>query len=617
MNCYRCKAWPCECPDGITLIHGDCREVLREMDAGSVGLVVTDPPYGLEFMGKEWDKLKEAGRDRSKAIADSAFEPLCGEGAGLPRIVRSKRRRCAACGLWSGGTKNMLCKCDKPKWEVSNYGRVMQSWFTEMFTAILAPCLPGTMLAAFGGTRTHHRLTCGIEDAGWEVRDCLMWLYGSGFPKSLDVSKAIDKAADYKLQAEIRRVAVEAVEAVGLKLPGNSRWDWTIGEHAPGNKWWAKFQNWLPGLTDEQRERIEGEIVGRVRKAAGWFTSRDIYNITAPATPAAKTWTGYGTALKPAWEPIVLAMKPLDGTFANNALQHGVAGINVDGARISHDETYKTTTGRKHTSGQLNRSTNDGRDMDQWERSHSGEGQELAASANPKGRWPANLILSHHPECVQRGTKKVKGSNVPGRGQDPDGRKWCEGGGWKQIPGAATDRLAELTDADGLETCEAWDCHPDCPVGMLDEQSGELKTGGPIYVGPYKNSSVRFTQGTKERYEDKRFAGDTGTASRFFYCAKASGRDRGNLPVESLPLFGESIPEFRNQHPTVKPLEIMRYLLTLLYPPSKDIVCLDPFAGSGTTLVAAKQLRRKAIGIEINEDYCKIAAERLRQEVLF
>lgn len=184
---------------------------------------------------------------------------------------------------------------------------------------------PGGMLLCFGGTRTFHRLTCSIEDAGFQIRDCLMWLYGSGFPKSLDVSKAIDKAA-----------GVERTEII---------------RHGVGYEAAPDANTYAHGLN------------------AG-FQQREL---RAPATDAAKTWNGYGTALKPAWEPIVLAMKPTDGTFAANALAHGVAGINVDGCRVPGEPVP------------INK-------LEEW----SGFGQKVKpsykATVNTKGRWPANVI---------------------------------------------------------------------------------------------------------------------------------------------------------------------------------------------------------------------------------
>jgi site-specific DNA-methyltransferase (adenine-specific) len=327
---------------------------------------------------------------------------------------------------------------------------------------------------AFGGTRTFHRLTCAIEDAGFEIRDCVMWLYGSGFPKSLDISKAIDKAAGAER------------EAVGVK-------QWSNSAH-----------HFVPGEDHTQRVQLD---------------------ITAPATEAAKLWNGWGTALKPAWEPIVVAMKPLDGTFAQNALAHGVTGLNVDGCRIQTEERW--THGGNSDKALARQKIRQA-------------GHRGPAEGSPSGRWPANVIhdgsdevLAGFPE-TEPSTDRVRHNKTIGNGR-----------------------------AHGL-----------------------MK---PVDTYGYT---------------------DSGSAARFFYTAKASGKDRGNLPGESLPLFGLSVDEFRNLHPTVKPLALMEYLCKLTATPTGGTV-LDPFMGSGTTLLAAKAVGRKAIGIEIEEHYCEIAAKRL------
>jgi hypothetical protein len=199
--------------------HGDCREVMAAMDAKSVDSIVSDPPYGLSFMGKGWDH-------------------------GVPGV--------------------------------------------EFWTEAMRVAKPGAHLLAFGGTRTYHRLACAIEDAGWEIRDCVMWVYGSGFPKSHDVSKAIDNAAGAER------------EVVGPN-PYNA------------NKG------------------------GRNHHSDKCAQAGKMSNITAPATDDAKRWQGWGTALKPAWEPVIVARKPLCGTVAENVLTHGTGGINVDGCRVDGD----------------------------------------------------------------------------------------------------------------------------------------------------------------------------------------------------------------------------------------------------------------------------------------
>lgn len=206
--------------DGVTLYHGDCREILQGLPDESVSAVVTDPPYGLSFMGKKWDY-------------------------------------------------------DVPT--------------TEVWAECLRVLKPGGHLLAFAGTRTQHRMAVRIEDAGFEIRDMIAWVYGSGFPKSLDVSKAIDKAAG--AEREKRWKAVTANSSVGTLEP----------------------RPWL----------------AEARKNGGCFVDGD-----APATPEAQQWAGWGTALKPAMEMITVARKPLIGTVAANVLSHGTGGINVDACRV-------------------------------------------------------------------------------------------------------------------------------------------------------------------------------------------------------------------------------------------------------------------------------------------
>ena len=381
-----------------TIYCGDCREILPTLNL--VETCITDPPYGLGFMGKDWDH-------------------------GVPG---------------------------------------------EHFWRLISDALlPGAMCLAFGGTRTHHRLMVAIEDAGFEIRDCLMFLYGAGFPKSLDVSKAIDKAAGAE-----REVTGKRNDAF---LGGTShKSNWRIGE-----------------------DPVIREVALR----------------NNPTTEAAKLWDGWGTALKPAWEPIILAMKPLDGTFAQNALEHGVAGLNVDGARIA-GTVPKVTQGPS-----TSHSSWDVRDTLQESDPH------------PSGRWPANVVLDEEA------------------------------------------------------------------AGLLDEQSGERKDGMAVNRNRSgeKPNSVYGTYASMQAVDSG--YGSSGGASRFFYTAKASRSDRGE----------------NNDHPTVKPSDLMKWLCRLTMTPTGGTV-LDPFMGSGTTLYAAKESGRKSIGIEIEERYCEIAAERLCQEVL-
>lgn len=314
------------------------------MRPASVDACVTDPPYGLSFMGRAWDH-------------------------GVPGV--------------------------------------------EFWEAVLRVLKPGAPLLAFGGTRTYHRLTCAIEDAGFEIRDCLSWLYGTGFPKSLDIGKAIDKQRYDR--AEILQVTTwikgqrdrvgltnkqiddafafngmaghwtstgtqpsvptldqvpQLLKVLGLSLeevPETIRdllWTLNGRKGQPGAAWFDREV-----LRTEERTNAPSGLVGLGRERTPF-----VRKITAPATDAERLWDGWGTALKPAWEPIVLAMKPLDGTFAQNAQAHGVAGLNVNGCRLE--------------GGQLRWSVP--RDM-----GYHGGTNHLGAMAESSsvGRWPANVAL--------------------------------------------------------------------------------------------------------------------------------------------------------------------------------------------------------------------------------
>lgn len=347
----------------------------------------------------------------------------------------------------------------------------------EYWQVIKNACKPGALMLAFGGTRTYHRLTCAIEDAGWSIRDCLMWLYGSGFPKAPDIGKSIDKAAGVK-----RKV----IGSKGLHKFNTTRADKNHGKYGKDFR------------TFEEADAL-----------------------TAPATDLAKQWDGWANTLKPAWEPIVLAMKTADGTLVNNARVHGVAGMNINASRITHDEVIHTPQSdpnkRSGTVG-TNYFTLDKEKFQEAQRESVRKTQEL-------GRYPANLLLDE-------------------------------------------------------ETAQ-----------QLDAQTGTLKSGDNCVrtkVGSFVDHPLGKPGEIQVTY------GDSGGASRFFYCSKASKKEKGSF----------------NDHPTVKPLALMKYLLTLLSTPTGGVV-LDPFAGSGSTLVAAQALGRSCIGIELDEHNCEIIARRL------
>jgi site-specific DNA-methyltransferase (adenine-specific) len=351
-----------------TIYNGDCLEVLKALPDASVDAVVTDPPYGLEFMGKAWDafRLDDPGTtrhrgdragDHGQAREDDdrgAFGRVAYGGGKRPTTFRcvgcGKRdqfRNVHACGEGVEWRREIIDPHAAPPTMLA-FGEWSRLWAIECLRVLK----PGGHLLAFGGTRTWHRLACAIEDAGFEVRDSIAWMYGSGFPKSLDVSKAIDKAAG--AEREVVGIDHEWVKRVGSSPTTSSTYT-------------------------HSRHGKSGPNGGQ---------------LTAPATDAAREWSGWGTALKPAHEPIVVARKPLVGTVAANVLEHGTGALNIDACRIgyaSDADKDKALAGdafkRKDTSDKG------------WSRPWM-EDPERVAQMNAEskaraqaGRWPANVVL--------------------------------------------------------------------------------------------------------------------------------------------------------------------------------------------------------------------------------
>ncbi len=373
------------------------------------------------------------------------------------------------------------------------------------FKRMLRIAKPGAILLCFGGTRTFHRITCNIEDAGWIIKDCIMWLYGSGFPKSHNISKAIDKAKGKKRK----------IIGKGYAQPAKSGW---------------KFIN-------------TGTLIKNGRRIQKYITENN--------TKLAQLWDGYGTGLKPAFEPIIVAMKPLEGTYAQNAEKYGVAGLNIDGGRIR----YKTkqdikSQARPNCTGRKYGGKNKGAFLNTLASSDYG----CHKVPDTQGRWPANLILDEEA------------------------------------------------------------------ARMLDKQTGDLFCSGRKNKGTCKNDMKGTAFGNNSRGPIPYF--DNGGASRFFYTAKASKKER-NLGLEHLKAkkkwpggVGTAISardsvRTQNTHPTVKPLKLMEYLCKLTKTPFGGIV-LDPFMGTSTTGMACKITGRHFIGIELDKDYCKIARLRMK-----
>ena len=387
---------------GVTLHHGDCLDVLRTLPDASVDSVVTDPPYGLEFMGKEWDSFKTYAGGNPNMKPQGA---TVGDSSAVTHGLRRKNPRCRRCGKLLRG--NGSCKCPEPQPDTrtAEGANQFQFWCEEWAAECLRVLKPGGHLLAFGGTRTWHRLACAIEDAGFEVRDSIAWLYGSGFPKSLDVSKAIDKRRDWTalplLQAKVREARKglgisqsEAARRVGLIGPdeslGGGGFMWfETGMRVPTREQYPRLKAAL-GLDDEcdrAFEEAEREVTGthvewtnRVNYA---LTSRDGLRRDKPATPDAERWQGWGTALKPAFEPVVVARKPLTGTVAQSVLTHGTGALNIDGCRISMSNEDRAIVNNRSGAGFGTGDT-------------VGANQGRAAgkfTSAPAGRWPANVVL--------------------------------------------------------------------------------------------------------------------------------------------------------------------------------------------------------------------------------
>ena len=475
----------------IQLARGDALSVLRLLPDDYADAVVTDPPYGL------------------------SSEPDMAE------VLRH----------WLAGDDYVH----------KGSGFMGKSWDSfvpgpSVWREVYRVLKPGGHLLCFAGSRTVDLMGIAIRLAGFEIRDQLQWLYGSGFPKSMDVSKAIDKAAGAERQV------------VGQAKGAGSQLTSALGKFAP------------------------------------------TYDVTASATDEAARWEGWGTALKPAHEPIVMARKPFKGTVAANVLANGTGALNIDATRIGSDPGYSYPNGAGGNTFGV------GEEPD-------GTRTEPVAS-NAGGRWPANVILTHHDACTEVGTKVVgKGQTGMAAYSQPDIR-----GGNFNAEGD-TGRQERQGMVYGAETVEAWECHPDCPVAVLDAQSGTLKSGKDNVrktAGADQQGNTSTAYGAESRPAGSVMVsyGDTGGASRFFYCAKAAKSER-NAGV------AEDQNGRRNTHPTVKPVALMRYLVKMVTPPGGTVI--DPYVGSGTTALAAYLESCAAIGIDRDDDgtHLAIAAQRL------
>lgn len=394
----------------------------------------------------------------------------------------------------------------------------------ELWKECLRVLKPGGYLLSFAGTRTYHRMAVNIEDAGFEIRDMISWIYGSGFPKSLDIGKAIDK-----IQGNER-------EVIGKKN----------GTYADIKRDKETGQDGLHGGVATERPRVE-----------------------VIETKGNSEYEGWGTALKPACEPICVARKPIPTTVAENVLKYGTGGLNIDGCRVS-------LNGEKQPGG-------------------SGHMMYKNNAFNP--------VLSNHSRSKE--SAKSKGKYGDSSAQETH-----------QTEGQKLGRFPANIIFDEISSV------------LLDEMSGESKsTGGKGQksMGAMGKNGKYGTYSLDKLGANAGGLGDSGGASRFFYCAKSSKAERnGGLEGfepeihsdrNAVENIGANNPRNRtgtaksNHHPTVKPLKLMQYLVRLVTP--KGGVCIDPFCGSGTTLMACVKEGFDYIGLEREAEYVKIAEARI------
>lgn len=451
--------------------------------------ILCDPPYGLEFMGKEWDA--PSGMVVHDAASVGGFQ----DGSGGNPFSRSRIR-------------------------IGN-GPRLQEAFRIWGEAMLPLLYPGALVLMFGGTRTWHRLACGMEAAGFQMWDTLMWLYGQGFPKAQDISKLIDKAnGDQRPVVGARELHGNAATPTSVK----------------GGTYGVQTEN----------------------------TPSAMYPVSGAASEESAPWAGHKTtALKPAWEPVLCFKKPLEGTYAEAAMRHGAGALNIDGGRVAVTDADSRDVGRV-----INRNLR--REGDGW--GFNDGSVDRPEVVKESGRYPANVVLDEE---------------------------------------SAT---------------------------QLDAQSGELTSG----ANPEQRHSdiTRGIYGAFKSHDCFPARGaESGGASRFFYCAKASSRER-NAGLDHLPevLHGQSggaqqalaegrdsyqggegiglnkIERVRNPHPTVKPIDLCRYLATLLLPPDsvKDRKIFVPFSGSGSEIIGCLQAGwDEVVGCDKDAEYGRIAVARV------
>lgn len=470
----------------IQLLHGDCMELLRTLPAESLDACVTDPPYHLT-----------AGKRGGSGHASMNLKSPQGRAAiGTGFMGRA----------WDGGDL---------------------AFRPELWAEVLRVLKPGAHVLAFGSTRTYHRLACAIEDAGAEIRDCIRseqgqeawpgWLYGCGMPKSRDIAKAIDKEGG---------------------TPG------TYGEPKS-----LDHARWID--RGRMRGGVEGE--GDAGWQRPWMADADLVEQNAreyvPGSDAAAEWSGWGTGLKPAWEPIVVARKPFRGTVAGNVQRYGTGALNIGACKVE-------TGGRRLPEAMLDAPTD-------------------------SGRWPANLLHDGSDDVLDAfAAAGLRGASAPVRGTEPSensalntfGKRGRVAGpfhGDTPGPKAGGRWPANVVQDGSAEVDAAFSKAPTSQTGKRSQRSRDRDVPGTAWL-PGNHRSTEYT--------------DAGSAARFFFSGKAGKADRAG-----------------SAHPTVKPVALMRYLVRLVTPPGGTV--LDLFAGTGTTGAACVLEGFGAVLIEREAEY--------------
>jgi DNA modification methylase len=461
---------------GVTLFCGDCLDVLWLLDENTIDSCVTDPPYHL------------TNNNGTRSPYPGQYTPI-----GKPTQPKGGFMG----KQWDGGDI---------------------AFRPEVWAAVYRVLKPGAHLLAFGGTRTFHRMVCAIEDAGFEIRDTIAWLYGSGFPKSHDVSKGIDKSggtdlssfkADLKaavVSSGMSRAAIDAACGFTMRFDVTADADpigWGVSLPSP-EKWKTicavlgiKENRWAGLVNRVWRGRAGACVSDNVAMSGGNYCRTEKGDAVIDA---AREWQGWGSALKPAMELIVVARKPLsEGTIAANVLRWGTGALNIDKCRVA--SSAADLTEMEGRSGASTRGLYEG---------NIGIDETWKPSAS--GRWPANVIHDGGEEVTQ---------GFPESEARP---------GYTKFRGESRNVYGEAT-----------------------------RTDGPSHD-------------------------DDGSAARFFYCAKGDADDR-----------------LGSRHPTVKPLDLIQYLVRLVTP--KGGLCLDPFAGTGTLGEACIREGMRAVLIEREEEY--------------